>query len=766
MSIFHKVVAPWALTHRRVSAVGACLMLTTAITALSVGFANAALSVKQTTDKRYGAHIDAQEWVHFSVFAPAAQAVNLLLFDSPDAVTPAHVIPMKKAGEAWKIRVKGAGVGRGMLYLYQAKGARTATPDVPYGPSFNEQYYLNDPYAYQTQNVNFPAFFTSPPAIDAQTPVYAGGGKSIVYDHSHDGTPKHVGIKREDLIVYELHVQDFTARIPGLDPNKRGTYVGLTQLDLKTPGGLSAGLDHLVELGVNAVELMPVMEYDEATGNAEGRLNHWGYMTTNFFAPEARYASVAGKQVVEFKALVKALHDRGIAVFLDTVYNHTGEGSPWMEQEKLHAKYYNYRGLANTHMYRPTPDGKFYSNNTGTGNDVDFTGGDRFTKHMVQDSLAHWQASYGIDGFRFDLARILADGSADAADWVDNDTRYKGAHLHAEPWDMGGQWWDFMDNFGWSSANNRWTKWLGKYRDHMRRFSAGGLKNRPAFKQLIEGYGSVGDSGSAPASSKPWRSVNFLAVHDGYTLRDCVFFNDSDGSHNCWDSENNEELRREREKLLLGILLTSQGIPLLLQGDEFGLTKAGASSQADARNTYNYESTTGDAAINHVNWLDWRLKDGDNSESPNGPTYGKELFQWTKNLIQLRKHWRHFRRADFASYVYEAGNGGKNAGTRNDGRLSYAWEGPHEGEPTQLAVIWWGQAGEPDLMVIYNEHWNDFTLNNLKDWSQGDWKMLARSWMKTGEDFCDVQQWQTCEAAGESLTVKGRSMAVLISDND
>jgi glycogen operon protein len=373
---------------------------------------------------------------------------------------------------------------------------------------------------------------------------------------------------------------------------------------------------------------------------------------------------------------------------------------------------------------------------------------------------------YGIDGFRFDLARILGDGSNNAADWVDNDTRYAKAHLHAEPWDIGGQWWDFMDNHGWSYLNNRWTKWLGKYRDQMRRFSASGLKNRTAFKQLIEGYGSVGDGIASPASSKPWRSVNFLAVHDGYTLRDCVWFNDSDGSHNCWDSESSEGLRREREKLLLGILLTSQGVPLLFQGDEFGLTKAGAASQADAHNTYNYESTTVDAAINNVSWVDWRLKDGDNSESPQGPTYGKELFQWTKNLIQLRKQWRHFRRTDFAPYVDEAWNGAKNAGAGNDGKHSYAWEGPKDGEPTQLAVVWWGRRGEPDLMVIYNEHWQDFTLNNMKDWSNGDWKLLARSWMANGQDFCDVKQWQICEAVEDTITLRGRSMVVLISDND
>jgi len=208
------------------------------------------------------------------------------------------------------------------------------------------------------------------------------------------------------------------------------------------------------------------------------------------------------------------------------------------------------------------------------------------------------------------VSRILADGSKSAADWVDNDPRFSPVHLHAETWDLGGQWWDYMDSGGWNYTNNRWAKWLGKYRDKVRRFSQSSLRSKDAFKQLLQGYGSVSAGFGAPASTKPWRSVNFVAVHDGYTLRDCTYFNDSDGSHNCWDSGGNENLRRERTKLMLGILLTSQGIPLLLQGDEFGMTKASARSQAEAHNTYDYESRTGDPAINQVNWIDWRLKGG------------------------------------------------------------------------------------------------------------------------------------------------------------
>lgn len=708
-------------------------------------------------DVTYGAIVNNNS-VTFTVYAPYASKVEVLIFDYANATDPSSVFAMQKSGNNWTTTV--SGIGHGTYYMYRAYGKQNVSNNKPYGLLFNENYFLNDPYAYQNQNVKYTNLFTSLPYINESSSVYAGGGKSVVYNHAKDNHPGYVKVDRKDLIVYEMHVQDFTARIKNLDSSKRGKYLGLTQTGLKTSGGLTAGLDHLVELGVTAVELMPVMEYDEETGNVDGRYNHWGYMTTNFFSPEARYASKESNNVVEFKQLVKALHSKGIAVFMDVVYNHTGEQSPWVSGNRLAAKYYNTMGLHSTNFYRPTDNGQYYYNNTGCGNDVNFQGADStYAKQWVRDSLALWHQKYGIDGFRFDLARILADGSNSAADWVDNDSRFANAHLHAEPWDMGGQWWNFMDSNGWNYSNNRWTKWLGRYRDNIRRFSSSNLKDANMFKQLIEGYGAT-DSGSA-ASSKPWRSINMLTCHDGYALRDTVYYNDWDGSHNCWNSEGDENLRREREKLMMGILLTSQGVPLILQGDEFGCTKSGALSQDDAHNTYNYESTYGDSSINNVNWLDWNLKDGNNSQSPKGPKYGKELFYWTKNLIQLRKKWNHFRRSDFPTYVDNV-----TSGSANDNKYTYIWQQGGNGEPVQIGVIWWGKSGEPDIMVLYNESWNNMTCNNLQKWSQGDWKILARSWYGAGDDFGNLSNWSNNESAGSSITIKGRSMAILISDND
>jgi isoamylase len=728
--------------------------------------ARAEIESAPSEHQAYGGHVGGEGWLHFRMHSPDAAQVSLLLFDAVDAAAPAHVIPMQRHNGDWHIKIRGPGVEAGLAYMYRAEGPLDLSPDNRFGRMFNDNHVVGDPYAYRTQNVRFSDVFTSTPFVDITDPIYAGGGKSVIYDHASDEFPGHVSVKPEDLILYKLHVQDYTARLEGLEPELRGTYVGLARSGLATPGGLAAGIDHLVDLGITAVELMPVMEYDEETGNAADRLNHWGYMTTNFFAPETRYAAVEGEEVIELKQLIKAFHDRGIAVFLDVVYNHTGEGGPWIEQDRLAAKCYNLMCVALPQVYRPTPDKRFFSNATGTGNDIDFRGEDeRYTKQLVTDSLALWHNVYGVDGFRFDLARILANGSDSAADWVDNDERFAAAHLHAEPWDLGGVWWDFMDNYGWSHNNNRWAKWVGQYRDQVRRFSASELKDRQTFKQLIEGYGLTGDGARTPASTKPWRSVNFIAVHDGYTLRDCTLFTDTGGSHNCWDSGGDENLRRERSKLLLGVLLTSQGVPLIHQGDEFGRTKSGALSQEDAHNTYNYESVSGDPAINYVNWIDWRLKDGDTSGSPNAASYGRELFNWTKGLIALRKQWSHFRRADFAEYITGAPD--DRDGRRNDGRFTYAWEGPAEGEPSQLAVIWWGKADEPDLMVVYNEHWDPFTLTNLGDWSRGNWKVLARSWFGDEADLCGPADWEmSCPDAGSSIEVKGRSMAILVSDND
>ena len=372
---------------------------------------------------------------------------------------------------------------------------------------------------------------------------------------------------------------------------------------------------------------------------------------------------------------------------------------------------------------------------------------------------------YGIDGFRFDLARILANDSDNAATWVADARDFAPAHLHAEPWDLGGAWFDFMDNYGYNANNNRWAKWVGRFRDDLRNFSKSTLANRSAFKRHLEGYGSNG--GTGPASSRPWRSVNILAVHDGYTLRDTVFYNDNGGSHNCWDSGGDENLRRGAREAFAGRAAHLPGRALDSPGRRVRPNPVRRALTGRCPQHLQLRVDLGRTPINNVSWIDWRLKDGDNRESPTGPTYGKELSGWTRDLIALRKRWSHFRRANFPAYASDAAKGGKDAGAVNDGRFTYIWEGPPDGSPSQIAVIWWGKPGEPDLLVAYNEAPTPFTVMNLADWSGGNWKVLARSSADDAHDFADLDRWEaSAEAAGPSIEVKGRSMAVLISDND
>jgi glycogen operon protein len=304
--------------------------------------------------------------------APAADTAELLIYDTRDTAIPVGVVPMTRDGAGdWSVRIRGPGVGPGTFYMYRLNGHGTATANAPFGTVLNDNFALNDPYAYLTEEVDYSQFYLSPPLVDTQHSIYAGGGKSIVYDLGADPAPNHVDVRPEDLIVYELHVQDYTAQLQGLPPALRGTYLGLAQGELKTPGGLTAGIDHLAELGVTAVELMPVMQYDKETTTAAGRVNHWGYMTTNFFAPETRYASHPGVEIIELKRLVQAFHDRGIAVFMDAVYNHTAEGD-WIQDGRLAAKCYNLCDDV-PEIYRGTGNG-FFANASGTGNDIDFFG--------------------------------------------------------------------------------------------------------------------------------------------------------------------------------------------------------------------------------------------------------------------------------------------------------------------------------------------------------------------------------------------------------
>lgn len=422
-------------------------------------------------------------------------------------------------------------------------------------------------------------------------------------------------IKDADLVIYELHVRSFTnSATSGV--KYKGTYAGIVE---KIP--------YLKKLGVNAVELMPVFEFDEFENSrkhpqtGEQLYNYWGYSTVAFFAPKAGFASSGkfGMQVDEFKQLVKELHRAGIEVILDVVFNHTAEGN---EQGPT----LSFKGLDNKIYYMLTPEG-YYFNFSGTGNTLNCN--NPVVRNLVLDCLRYWASEYHIDGFRFDLASILGRDPWGAPlsnppllESLAFDPILSSCKLIAEAWDAGG-----LYQVGTFPAYGRWSEWNGKYRDTVRKYLKGDPGQVGQMAQRVQGSPDLYQSnGRAPATS-----INFITCHDGFTLADLVSFNEKhneangednrDGgndndSWNCgaegWtDDPGINALRLKQSMNALAMLMTSRGTPMILMGDEFGR------SQHGNNNAYCIDS--------EVTWADWSLLDSN-----------KKLFDFTQALISFR----------------------------------------------------------------------------------------------------------------------------------
>lgn len=448
--------------------------------------------------------------------------------------------------------------------------------------------------------------------------VFPFRGRMIPEDFDWEGD-RPLELPIEDLVIYEMHVRGFT-RSPSAQVKFPGTFAGLREK-----------IGYLKELGVNCVELMPIFEFDELENprhnptTGERLYNYWGYSTIGFWAPKAGYAASgsAGMQADEFKTLVKELHRNGIEVILDVVFNHTGEGNEL-------GPTLSFRGLDNRTYYMLTPDGHYF-NFSGCGNTLNCN--HPVVREFVRDCLRYWVAEYHIDGFRFDLASILARDSSGhplpnppllealAMDPVLSKTK-----LIAEAWDAGG-----LYQVGSFPAYGRWAEWNGKYRDSFRKFLKGdhGQVTEVA-KRLI------GSPDLYPLRG-PAASVNFITCHDGFTLADLVSYNEK---HNEANGENNRDgandnytwncgvegptedndilqLRRRQMKNALTMLFLSQGVPMLLMGDECGRTQSGNN------NTYCHDSP--------LTWFDWSL-----------PEKNKKLFRFCQELIRFRRRHRVF----------------------------------------------------------------------------------------------------------------------------
>jgi glycogen operon protein len=552
---------------------------------------------------------------NFAVAAGAADGMLVCLFDQDGTETRVRLADYD-AG-IWHGSVPG--VGAGQAYGYRAEG-RYAPAE---GLRFNPAKLLLDPYARAVDGqVSFgPELFGyTVGAPDTPSPLDSAGHmpRSLIVDDAYRWSQARPRYSYADTVLYEVHVKGFTMRHPGVPEGLRGTYAGL---------GHEAAIGHLLDLGVTTVELLPVHQHVPEQFLVErGLANYWGYNTIGFFAPHQGYAK--GEQVTEFKAMVDALHQAGLEVVLDVVFNHTaegGDGGPTL----------CYRGLDNGAYYRLDPDNpRFYFDTTGTGNSLNV--GNPLTLQLIMDSLRYWLTEMRVDGFRFDLAATLArqDGEFERRsaffDLVSQDPVVSQAKLIAEPWDVGQ-----MDSYELGGFPPAWREWNGRYRDSMRDF--------------WRGQGGIGEFASRFCGSsdiygrtrrRPTASVNLITTHDGFTLRDLVSYHDK---HNEANGEDNRDgstdnrswncgaegptddpavtaLRARQSRALLTTLLLSFGIPMLTGGDELGRTQQGNN------NAYCQD--------NPISWFDWDAADQD-------------LHAFTRDLVKFRAAHPVFRRQRF-----------------------------------------------------------------------------------------------------------------------
>ncbi|MDR3405960.1 MAG: glycogen debranching protein GlgX [Chthoniobacter sp.] len=552
--------------------------------------------------------------VNFALFSEHATAVALCLFDSPDAeVESQRILLPERTDQVWHGYVPD--LKPGQIYGYRVHGpyepdrghrfdARKLLLD-PYAKSIARDLHWND--AVRTWEQDTAAYAPLARVVDTTFPW--GGDHPL-------RTPWH------ETVVYELHVKGFTQQHPDVPENLRGTYAGLAS---------PAAVEHLRELGVTAVELLPVHYHiDEEFLVQRGRVNYWGYNTLGFLALDPRYAASGSSGAVqEFQAMVRRLHAAGIEVILDVVYNHTAEGNERGPTLSL-------RGIDNSAYYRLASDQSRYVDFTGCGNSLNV--GHPRTLQLIMDSLRYWVQEMHVDGFRFDLASALArelwevDRLGAFFDIIHQDPVLSQVKLIAEPWDLGPNGYQ-VGNFP-----VLWSEWNGKYRDCVRRFWKGHGGAMGEFASRLAGSSDL----YAHNGRRPSASVNFLTAHDGFTLRDLVSYNqkhneangeenrDGSNDNDSWNcgtegpTENGEvnALRTRQQRNFLATLLLSQGVPMLLAGDEFGNTQHGNN------NAYCQDSA--------LAWLDWNLSPGQ-----------RTLLVFVRELLRLRKTEPVFRRRHF-----------------------------------------------------------------------------------------------------------------------
>ncbi len=668
--------------------------------------------------------------VSFSVFSSYATSCELVLFrkHEPD---PYAVIPFPdefRIGNVFSMIVFDLEVEE-IEYGFHMQG--------PFNPEeghrFDGSKTLMDPYA---KVIGGRDVWGREPDWDN---VYQHRAR-IVLDDFDWGNDRPLEIPTEDLVIYEMHVRSFTKH-----PSSGAKYPG-------TFGAIREKVGYLKQLGINCVELMPVHEFDEfensriSPANGERLVNYWGYSNVGFFSPKAGYAATGkfGMQVDELKALIKDLHENGIEVILDVVFNHTAEGDE-------RGPCISYRGIDNKTYYMLTPEGYYY-NFSGCGNTLNCN--NPIVRNMILDCLRYWAAEYHVDGFRFDLASILGraqDGSPmhnpPLLETLAFDPVLGKCKLIAEAWDAGG-----LYQVGSFPAWGRWAEWNGKYRDDLRRFLKGDEGLAGPMSQRIQGSPDLYRHRGTTAS------VNFITCHDGFTLMDLVSYN---GKHNEANGENNNDggndnnswncgwegssedtginfLRRKQIKNAVSILMTSQGVPMILSGDEMGNTQFGNN------NAYCQD--------NEISWLDWKLA------KENG-----EMLNFFEKIIAFRKahpilHKRqHLKGEDYLSIGYPdiSWHGLK------------AWQPDWNSSNRSLAFMLCGayanggDAKDDFIYVVMNMHWemHGFELPGLPN--EKAWHIFSNTDMLAPEDIWTPGQEKKLENQREILAGP-RSVVIVV----
>jgi glycogen operon protein len=669
--------------------------------------------------------------VNFSIYSSRATCCSLVLFEKGQA-QPQAEIPFP---DEFRIGNVFAMVVFDLDYENVEYGYRM---DGPYDPTaghrFDQSKILLDPYA---RAIGGRDVWGQAPDWDD---IYQHRAR-LVYDDFDWEADRPLEIPIEDLLIYEMHVRGFT-RDPSSNTKHGGTFAAIRE---KIP--------YLKSLGVNCVELLPIYEFDELENhrvNQEtGELlvgNYWGYSTVGFFAPKAGYAATGrlGMQVDELKALVKELHKHGIEVLLDVVFNHTAEGNE-------RGPTISYRGIDNRTYYMLTPEG-YYFNFSGTGNTLNCN--NPIVRDMVLRCLRYWAAEYHIDGFRFDLAAVLGRDPSGAPlsnppllESLAFDPVLAKCKLIAEAWDAGG-----LYQVGTFPAYGRWAEWNGKYRDALRRFLKGDAGMVGEVAQRLQG------SPDLYAWRGPTASINFITCHDGFTLADLVTY---DHKHNQANGENNNDgandnyswncgwegpsadpainaLRQRQIKNAIAMLLVSQGVPMILMGDEIGHTQQGNN------NTYCQD--------NQLSWMDWTQVQSN-----------ADLLRFVSRCIAFRhahpvlRNRDHFRNTDYAASGYPDiswhGTQAWNADWSDSSRtLAFMLCGKHARAGTQ-------QDGY--IYVAMNMHWEALTFELPGLPQDLHWHVFANTGATPPDDSYAPGSEPLLSDQGQIL-VGGRSVIILV----